>query len=107
MRFLAMRRPAFAFLLLSLAAGCTDSLGISGADCTSQMNRVRRDEGGPPDQVQEDDLQGDFSEVWTYWDGSSGRRYSFRWGVSTLSCQAEGPAPVSRVVVPERGSTLP
>jgi hypothetical protein len=107
MRSLDPRRCALALLFLALLPGCTDSLGISGSDCTSQMNRVRRDEGGPPDQRQENDIEGDFSEVWTYWDGSSGRRYSFRWGVSVLSCQMEGPAAVSRVVVPERGSILP
>ena len=39
--------------------------------------------------MQKDDIQGDFSEVWTYWDGSTGRRYSFSWGVSRLSCQAK------------------
>ena len=108
MKIVDLRRPAFALLFLSLLPGCVDSLGVSGADCSSQMTRIRRDEGRPPDQVQENDLQGDFSEVWTYWvDGSSGRRYSFRWGVSTLSCQSEGPVTVSRVVVPERGSILP
>src|SRR5215203_1904860 len=101
MKFSAMRRPAFALLFLSFLPGCVDSLGVTGGDCTSQMNRVRRDEGGPPHQVQEDNLQGDFSEVWTYWEGSAGRRYSFRWGVSVLACQAEGPVTVSRLIVPE------
>jgi hypothetical protein len=107
MKFSAMRHPALALLLLSLLPGCVDSLGVSGGDCTSQMTRVRRDEGRPPDQVQEDNIQGDFSEVWTFYDGSVGRRYSFRWGVSVLSCQVEGPVAVSRVIVPERGSILP
>jgi hypothetical protein len=107
MTFATLRRPTLALLLLALLPGCTDSLGISGGDCTTQMTRVRRDEGRPPDQVQEEDLQGDFSEVWTYWTGSSGRRYSFSWGVSRFSCQVEGPITVSRVIIPERGSILP
>ena len=84
-------------LLLAPLSGCVDSLGIGG-DCSSQMSAVTRTEGRPPDLVQEDDLQGDFSEVWTFWSGSSGRRYSFRWGVSVLSCQVEGPTTVSRVI---------
>ena len=46
--------------------------------------------GGPP--------------AWTG-NGSTGRRYSFRWGVTVLSCQVEGPTTVSRVIVKE-GPTL-
>ena len=106
MRFSATRR-ACALLLLPFLTGCVDSLGIGG-DCSSQMTSVRRDNGGrPPDQVQEDDLQGDFTEVWTYYQGSTGKRYTFRWGVSVLSCQVEGPVPVSRVIVKEGAPTLP
>ena len=100
---------ALFLVLLTLAslAGCVDSLGVSGGDCSSQMTRVRRDEGRPPDQVQDEDLQGDFSEVWTYYSGSTGRRYIFRWGVTVRSCQVEGPVAVSRQVVTAGGSILP
>ena len=104
MRFFATRRPAFALLLLAPLTGCVDSLGVGG-DCSSQMAQIRQREGGPPDLVQKGDLEGDFTEVWTYWEGSSGNRYSFRWGVSVLSCQVEGPTTVSRLIVKE-GPTL-
>ena len=100
-----MRRSARALLLAAPLSGCVDSLGVGG-DCSQAMTSVSRSEGRPPDLVQEDELQGDFTEVWTYWEGSTGRRYSFRWGVSVLSCQVEGPATVSRVIVKER-ATLP
>ena len=96
-----MRRIACALLLLPLS-GCVDSLGIAGTNCDSQKTRVSRDEGRPPDLVQENDIQGDFSEVWTYWNGSTGRRYFFSWGVSSVSCQVQGPTTVSRVIVKER-----
>ena len=107
MNFATMRRSALALLLLALLPGCVDSLGVTGADCSSQMTRIRREEGRPADTVQEENLQGDFSEVWTFWNGSSGRRYSFRWGISALACEVEGPFTVSRVIIREGGSTLP
>ena len=103
----ARLRCAGIALAAALLAGCTDSLGVGG-DCSSAMTSTRRTEGRPPDLVQgPSELDGDFTEVWTFYQGSSGRRYSFRWGVSVLQCDVEGPAIVSRVVVKSGGSTLP
>jgi hypothetical protein len=103
-----MRKLLAPLLLGPLLAGCTDSLGLDGGDCSAAMTQVRRSEGRPPDLVQgPEEVQGDFTEVWTYYEGSAGRRYSFRWGTSVRQCVTEGPAPVSRVVVKTDRPTLP
>ena len=77
--------------LLLLLSGCVDGLGI-GADCDAAMRDVRRREG-QPDSVQQNELAGNFTERWYYFDsGTSGRVYTFRWGTSHASCQMDGPA---------------
>jgi hypothetical protein len=101
-----MRTLLAAMLLVPLLVGCTDALGLGG-NCSSAMTSVRRDEGRPPDLVQgPTELDGDFSEVWTFYQGTSGRRYSFRWGVSVRQCEVEGPSIVSRVMVKTGRPTL-
>ena len=96
-----MRKLLAPLLLVPLLAGCTDSLGISSRDCSSVMTQIRRNEGRPPDNTQgPTELEGDFEEVWFYAADGNGpaRRYSFRWGVSVQSCEANGPSPVTNRV---------
>lgn len=91
-----MLRFALLCSLVISAAGCVDSLGI-GSDCDGRMREVRRREG-PPDNVQESELAGNFTSRWYYFDsGTSGRVYTFRWGSSHSVCQVEGPARIDRL----------
>jgi hypothetical protein len=101
-------RKRFAPLLLLPLAGCADALGIV-SDCSGSMTSVRRAEGGPPTSTQgPTELDGDFEEVWFYFTSgsSTGRKYSFRWGESLLTCETDGPIPVSRVMIGNGASTL-
>ena len=95
-------------LLLLPLAGCTDALGLV-SDCGGSKTDVRRAEGGPPTSSQgPEELDGDFEEVWFYFpDGSrAGRKYTFRWGESFLTCETEGPFSVSRVLLTSGATTL-
>ena len=78
-----------------------DSLGI-GLDCSGDMQEVRRREG-PPDDVRSSELAGDHTEQWYYFvGGRPARVYTFRWGASYESCEASGPAQISRIMLPSR-----
>lgn len=86
-----MRSRLLPVLLLPLASGCIDSLGL-GSSCATEMRTVRLSEGRQPDDTQRVEEGGNFRELWIY-----GRtRYTFRWGPSYDSCQVEGPSRFSR-----------
>jgi len=81
-------RTAPVLLLTAFAVfpGCVDATGIFN-DCASEMAAVRVEEGGPPDATQSDESRGDHTEVWYFDD--SGRKYTFKWGVSYDGCRVE------------------
>lgn len=79
------------FALLLILPGC-DAVGL-GADCRAEMQSVRFQEGRSPDDVQSDELGGNFVERWYYFVGGTPQRvYTFRWGVSYEACQVDGPS---------------
>lgn len=89
-------RWLFLPLALVLVVGC-DSLGDFGSGCTGEKSAVRLREGRAPDDASKSDVAGDFTERWTYQDGSGTRFYTFRWGVSYGSCQVDGPGSFSLI----------
>jgi len=99
-------RMLFAALLLLPLSGCADALGLV-SDCGGSQTAVRRAEGGPADDTQGPaEFDGDFEEVWFYWNGRAGRKYTFRWGESYLTCETSGPVSVSRLLIRNGASTF-
>ncbi|MBW3629190.1 MAG: hypothetical protein KY464_07830 [Gemmatimonadetes bacterium] len=101
-----MRRLSLPLLLISLAGGCSDALGIGGG-CAADMNLVRRKEGGPPQSTQgPTELSGGvFEEVWFYFASGArrGQKYTFRWGTSIGSCQVSAESVSRSVLRPREG----
>ena len=102
---LTRRQPYLPLLLISLASGCTDSLGIGG-DCSVDMTLVRRREGGPPQSTQGPaEFAGVFEEVWFYFPTGArqGQKYTFRWGSGIDSCEMSSESVSRSVLRPRAG----